>query len=480
VSTQTLDYVPPDTLEQFMLSEAFFRIAAGPVGSGKTTSCIFELLRRSMQQAQAPDGFRYTRWAIVRQTLQQLKTTVLRDIMQWLPGIAQWRVSESTIYIRIGDVISEWILIPLEDPEDQRRLLSMNLTGAWISEGIEIDAELIPPLQGRIGRFPYGTFGVPTWSGIICDTNMPPEGSPWHAIMSQPGGDTQVFIQPSGLSAHAENLPYLLQTADTIDLAIDHPLRIAQGRKYYERLARNQNEAWVTRYVRAEYGPDPSGTAVYSSTFRPTFHVVDNLEPTPGGLILIGQDFGRDPCSVVTQMDYQGRLLVLDEVPADDIGLDLHCRMFLKPKMMDLRYLGRPVAVIGDPSGVSKSSIFEHTSFDVLKQHGFVAYPAPTNDLDPRIRSLEGFFLGAIGAGPAIMIDRTRCPTLLRALNGGYRFAMNARGEANPTPVKNNHSHIVEALQYAALVAGSGAIAYIGKRFNRPQRKPAPSPAGWT
>ena len=112
MSTQTLDYVPPDTLEQFMLSEAFFRIAAGPVGSGKTTSCIFELLRRSMQQAQAPDGFRYTRWAIVRQTLQQLKTTVLRDIMQWLPGIAQWRVSESTIYIRIGDVISEWILIP--------------------------------------------------------------------------------------------------------------------------------------------------------------------------------------------------------------------------------------------------------------------------------------------------------------------------------------------------------------------------------
>ena len=342
MTTQTIEYVPPDTLERFMLSEAFFRIAAGPVGSGKTTSCIFELLRRSMQQAQAPDGFRYTRWAIVRQTLQQLKTTVLRDIMQWLPGIAQWRVSESTIYIRIGDVISEWILIPLEDPEDQRRLLSMNLTGAWISEGIEIDAELIPPLEGRIGRFPYGAFGVPTWFGVICDTNMPPEGSPWHSIMSNPGGGTQVFIQPSGLSKNAETSRTCCRPPTRLILPIDHPARIEQGRKYYERLARNKNEAWVTRYVRAEYGPDPSGTAVYSSTFRPTFHVVDNLEPTPGGLLLIGQDFGRDPCSVITQMDYQGRLLVLDEVPADDIGLDLHCRMFLKPKADGPSLLGPP------------------------------------------------------------------------------------------------------------------------------------------
>jgi hypothetical protein len=356
----------------------------------------------------------------------------------------------------------------------------MNLTGAWISEGIEIDADLLAPLQGRIGRYPSGKQGVPTWSGIICDTNMPPEGSPWHKIMSEPNADTQVFIQPSGLSQFAENLPYLLQTPETMALPVDHPDRIAQGRKYYERLSRNQNEAWVTRYVKAEYGPDPSGTAVYATTFKSRFHVVDSLEPSIGGLLLIGQDFGRDPCSVVCQMDHMGRLLVLDEAPADDIGLDLHIRSNLKPKLMDLRYLGRPVAVIGDPSGGNKDSIYEINNFDVLKQHGFSAFKAPTNDLDPRIRALESFFLGAIGAGPAILIDRSRCPKLLAALNGGYRFAKDKTGESKPAPLKNNHSHIVEALQYAALVAGSGAIAFIGRRFSRPQRRPAPSAAGWT
>jgi hypothetical protein len=36
-----------------MKSEAFGRICAGPVGSGKTTACVMEVLRRCMQQAKA-------------------------------------------------------------------------------------------------------------------------------------------------------------------------------------------------------------------------------------------------------------------------------------------------------------------------------------------------------------------------------------------------------------------------------------------
>lgn len=123
-------YDAPPTCAHFMKSDAFFRLIAGPVGSGKTTACLFEIFRRSCEQAPAPDGFRYTRWAIVRQTLKQLKDTVLKDITTWLAGIAQYKVSDSTIYIQIGDIRSEWVLIPLDNPEDQRRLLSMQLTGA--------------------------------------------------------------------------------------------------------------------------------------------------------------------------------------------------------------------------------------------------------------------------------------------------------------------------------------------------------------
>ena len=70
-------FTPPPTVREFMLSDAFFRIIGGPVGSGKTTGVMMEMLRRSCEQAPAPDGFRYTRWAIVRVTLKQLRGHVI-------------------------------------------------------------------------------------------------------------------------------------------------------------------------------------------------------------------------------------------------------------------------------------------------------------------------------------------------------------------------------------------------------------------
>ena len=87
-----------------MNSTAFGRIAAGPVGSGKTTSCVIELLRRSIEQDPGADGKRYTRHAIVRQTLKQLKDTVLKDCDSWLQGMGGWKVSESTFHLIVASV----------------------------------------------------------------------------------------------------------------------------------------------------------------------------------------------------------------------------------------------------------------------------------------------------------------------------------------------------------------------------------------
>lgn len=475
-------YEAPPTVAAFMKSAAFGRLIAGPVGSGKTTGCLFELFRRACEQERAPDGCRYTRFAIVRQTLKQLKDTVLKDIIAWLEGLAAYKVSDNTIYIEIDDVRSEWILIPLEDAEDQRRLLSMQLTGAWMSECIEMDFGVVAPLSGRIGRYPSAKRGDPSWQGIIADTNMPTEGSDWHKFMVEQSSDWQVFIQPGGLEDNAENLPYLNQTPDTKKLPVDHPERIARGRAYYERAARNPNPAWVKRYVHAKFGDDPSGTAVFRETFKLSTHVVDNIEPVNGYPLIVGQDFGRDPWSMICQVDHKGRLLVLQEVPAEDIGLELHVQRNLRPALMDPRYLGRPIALIGDPAGNSKDSILEENSFDVLKRLGFAAFPAPTNDLDPRLRAVDSFLLAYRDGGPAIVFDRARCPTIIRAMNGGYRYAKTKSGQRKPVPDKNESSHPADALQYAALAAHGGMTSYIAQRMRvRPRRnRKRISSAAWT
>ena len=60
-------------------------------------------------------------------------------------------------YLDFADVNSELVFIPLENSEDQARLLSMQLTGAWLSEAIEMNFDVLAPVSGRIGRYPSRT-----------------------------------------------------------------------------------------------------------------------------------------------------------------------------------------------------------------------------------------------------------------------------------------------------------------------------------
>jgi hypothetical protein len=491
-----IKYNAPPTVSRFMESASFGRLIAGPIGSGKTTGCIFEILRRGVQQIKGPDGFRRTRWAIVRQTLAQLKMTVLIDILNWFRPIAQYKVSESLVVISFNDVVIELYFIPLEDEKDQKRLLSMQLTGAWLSEAIEIQLGLVDAIAGRCGRYPSAADGGATWSGVIADTNFPVEGSDWQKFMEEEKPiDWQIFKQPGGMTPAAENLAWLVQTPETLQLDENDPIRIAQGRVYYERASRNGNKNWVDRYVNAIYGEDPSGTAVFRESYKRTFHItgpkelghsVEEIEPVHGFPLLVGQDFGRNPCSLICQPDHKGRLLVLEEIIAEDIGLENHVSRYLKPRLFQDRYLGKQMALVGDPSGRAKGNFLEEDSFDVLHRLGLPAFPSTTNDIDPRIRAVEALLLQQRDGGPAIIVDATRCPQTARALGGSYMYGKTRLGQTKPVPEKKHPaSDIMDCLQYVCLVYNSGMVNFITRKLVRKQApqnrgQPAISSAGWT
>lgn len=441
-----------------------------------------------MEQERAKDGKRYTRFAFVRQTLKQLKDTVLKDVQSWLAGLGEWRVSENTYFLRFGDVDSEWIFVPLEDAADQARLLSMQLTGAWLSEAIEMNFDVVPAVSGRIGRYPSGNRGNPTWFGLVADTNMPVEGSDWWKFMTEPPPNWQVFIQPSGLAPNAENLNYLLQSGDTIRLPFNHPERLAQGHKYYQQFVDmyGSEHLWVKRYVYAEYGDDPSGEAVFKDTFRPSFHVVPETMVIPGYPIIVGQDFGRNPWSLIAQVDHMGRLLIHKELPATNKGLERHVSESLRGALFHESYVGMKVIVVGDPSGAAKGQIAEESCLDALKRLGFPAFPAPTNDIDPRLRAVETLLGRQVMGGPALMISRAGCPFLVRAMSGGYRYTKHRDGALKAIPEKfdrEGFSHVADCLQYLALVVQGGLIHEYARRLTpRPRREARAqvSVAGWT
>lgn len=462
-----VNFRTPPTVGEFMLDTSFVRLIMGPVGSGKSAGCFMELLRRAYLQEPDNQGVRRTRFAIVRNTLQQLRQTCLADIQLWLSSIAHFKVTDQTVQIRLNmkdgtKVESDWMLIPLDTKQDQQRLLSLNLTGAWVSEFREIPLEIIDALAGRLGRYPSKAIAKPSWFGIIAESNPPDEDSEWYTKLElELPPNWKFFKQPGGLSEEAENIENLPDN-------------------YYQNLAANNNADWVDIHVHAKYGKSLSGQAVFRATFSPVRHVTyEGIMPVPGMAIMIGQDFGRTPASLIGQIDNIGRLVILREAataPEDPMGIEKFGKEILRP-MLWQHYANTETYMIGDPSGKIKTQVREESPFDMLHRLGFVVYPAQTNDLEPRLRAVEQLFLQHNG----ILIDGGNCPQLVMALKSMYRYKRKQTGTLDDSPEKNHPwSDLADCLQYMALAAHGN---YIGNLISR--RRPRPkvaklSAASWT
>ena len=136
-----LDFSSAPTVAGFFNSDAFVRGLMGPVGSGKSYACCAEIFRRAVQQRPSPrDGIKYSRFAIVRNTHPMLRTTTLKTWLELLPE-AMWGpvkyAPPITHHIKLpprdgaAGIDMEVIFLALDDPKDVRKVLSLELTGAW-------------------------------------------------------------------------------------------------------------------------------------------------------------------------------------------------------------------------------------------------------------------------------------------------------------------------------------------------------------
>ena len=111
----------------------------------------------------------------------------------------------------------EVLFVPLDRPDQVKKLLSMELTGGWVNEAREIPREIIIELRRRCGRFPSKRSGAtPGWAGVLWDTNAPedemhylcmwagwtppPEWmDPMTRKMMALPENMKIFVQPPGL-----------------------------------------------------------------------------------------------------------------------------------------------------------------------------------------------------------------------------------------------------------------------------------------
>ena len=468
-----LDFSSAPTVGRFFNSDAFVRGLMGPVGSGKSYACCAEIFRRAVQQRPSPrDGIKYSRFAIVRNTHPMLRTTTLKTWLELLPEDVWGPVKYAppiTHHIKLpprdgaAGIDMEVIFLALDDPKDVRKVLSLELTGAWVNEARELPKAIIDGLTHRVGRFPSKADGGPTWRGVIMDTNPPDDDHYWYRLAEKdtPTGrfKWEFFRQPGGvLEVPLEELPEDMPEAQgythqagkwwQTNPQAENLKNLPNG--YYDQLLGGKNLDWIRCYAKGEYTFVQEGRPVW-----PEYNdamMADDLEPLENLPVHVGLDFGLTPAAVFAQRLPNGRWNVLHELVSFDMGLERFCSM-LKSELETFfpRY---QVLIWGDPAGQQRDQIFETTAFDHLKTHGMLARPTATNEFRTRREALAIPMGRLIEGKPGFMIDR-KCMRLRKSLGGGYHFKRVAIGAGQErfkdSPNKNEHSHVGDAAGYCLL-----------------------------
>lgn len=450
-----LNYVPGPTGSRFLHDEKFIKLICGPVGGGKSTVCLFDLFKRSLEQ-NVYEGVRRTKFIIMRNTSAQLKATVKPLIDQWFVtltnnSMGKWHLTENTFQARFKlpdgtQVHSDYILLAADTPDDVRRLLSVECSGAWVEEAREIDPAVFEGLQGRTMRWPNLASGGVRYPGVICSTNPPPMGTYWQELMADPPSNMSVYMQPpalledGSLNPEAENLENL------------HP-------DYYPNLMEGKTEDWVNVYLKNKFGAGGFGKPVFEQTFRQAFHVAkEPLKPVvfTDRPLIVGMDNGLTAAAVVGQMDARGRVNILAEsyVPeGQSMGVETFLDKLLIPKLLAEFPRARPehFQFVLDPACFQRSQVNEVTIAQAVQARGYRVMTASTNDPERRIAAVEGLLMRSIDGGPALLFSPS-CPWLLQAMEWGYRNKKLANGVTTAEPDKRaHHSHIADALQYLSL-----------------------------
>lgn len=470
-------YSAEPTPARFHADDSDVRYIEGPWGSGKTTACLMELIKLSMEQQPDANNIRRTRWAIVRNTYPELKSTTIKSFQAWVPhSVAPVVFSvpiTSKFVQRMPDgttVDIEFVFMALDTPEDVAKLLSLELTGAYINEGREIPWEVLEAIIGRTDRFPQTikdetgkTIYGPTRPCVIVDSNPPKTSHFLHTLFNE--GDVKVtevkrgeitlrvkwtrFKQPPAvfkndvtgaweLNPDAENLSHL-------------------GDNYYVRqMALGEEHIRVN--LAGEPGMSRKGKPIFAK-FSHHKHVAKQiLVPKRGTSILMGVDFGLTPAVVVAQLTYQG-LQLLDELPATDESLE----DFLDEQVIPLlrsKYNGYQIVACGDPAGGQRSGLNKMTAIGVMRARGIKTYPAITNAFQRRKEAVDWF----LGRDNGFLVD-PRLNHIIEAMAAGYvwKETKSNGGQILEVANKNEYSHIADAIEYLALYARYG-----GGQLSRP------------
>ena len=463
-----LNYTPSITGAKFLNSRARRKLLMGPVGGGKSTVALMDLLGRAVRQK--PHGaqrVRRTKFLIVRNTRDQLRATVKPLIETWFVSatngtMGKWQLTDMTFVAKFklpdGTIVhSDFILLAADTQEDVRRLLSLEVSAAWLEECREIDPTVSDGVQSRTNRYPSMINGGASEPGVIYSTNPPPLETYWAETIENPPKGMEVFRQPPALREDGSlNDTDLLDDAGNVIMARAENLENLPP-TYYADLVEGKTEDWVGVYLKNKFGAGNSGKPLYKDTFKPSTHrSMAPLRAVAGRPILIGMDNGLQAAAAIGQQDAWGCVNILAEayVKKDDsMGIERFLDTILIPKLNEkFPGLGKDQFMfVLDPACFQRSQVNEATIAQAVIKRGYRAVEAPgNNDVTIRISSVEQLLTRMVDGRPGLRVDPS-CTHILNTLEHGHQYKKLASGLPTNEIAKNHYSHMGDGVQYLCL-----------------------------
>jgi hypothetical protein len=517
------NYFSNRTFSQVHKDPARYLFIRGPVGSGKSSGCIWHCVLNALLQEPGTDGVRRTKFAVIRASYPQLKSTVVRSWKDWFRDKLQITYDTPIRgFMRLPHpdgrtvVEMELVYIALDREEEIDKLQSLELTGAHINEAAEIPQGIFQMLKSRINRFPTPGDGGATNPFIIADYNSPDHEHWLYYLAEEVKPQKHSFYhQPSALNLVPENDP----TSIVIDAAGNHyalnpgadnlghyqgtdptspPVKSAVWDKtkskwwvphlspdYYVDMCAGADADWVNVFVLNNYGMVRSGRPVYRDYNDAVHCSKEELKPQAGVPIIIGVDCGLTPAAAFCQYTPTGQLLVFDEICTEDCSLQTFFNDLVWPKLRS-EYSNFNFYVVIDPAAVNRSQNDAKAAYEMVKEAGMPYRTAKTNALQPRKEAVT-YFLRRQGG----FVLSPKCKVLRKGFISEYKFEQIRAAQSTDImfkekPEKNFFSHIHDGLQYAALEAAGGRIRVAMNRASaasqtdrRQYTRPADNTAGY-
>lgn len=446
------DYVASSTIARFHASGAFVRGIRGPVGGGKSTACCKEIMRRARAQVPDPNGIRKTKFCVVRNTYGELKDTTIRTWLDWFPeeifGNFNYQQGSMSHHIQIGDIDCEVLFRALDRPQDVRKILSLELTGAWINEAREVPKSIIDAIGDRVGRYPSVRDGGCTWRGIIMDTNSPDTDHWWfHLAEEEIPKDWQFFAQPGAVTLKNGTWVANPDAENLLNLE----------KNYYITRVGGKSADYIKVYYANEYGFVQEGKVVYPEYSDAIHSSKVELTVIPTLPVYVGIGFGLEPCAIFAQRKPNGQWRWIDELTADAIGSE--------------RFADALASKIkADYSPSLEFRIFAHwlspsdsemqAEYQILRSRHIKPMPTRTDDATIRRDSVAHSLTRLIDREPGLLVS-PKCKIARKGMSGGYQFGrVQVSGEEryHDKPMENRYKTICEAAQYMMIGGGEDRL----------------------